>query len=367
MRQRRRRCGRVLCALMLALGGGAMLASCAGDGSTLDPTGRPLDPPKVEVAPDTLRISLVEETSDSLFITVTNAGGFPLEITAVTSTSPLVTPRFDPPLTVLRNESIDITILVRAGVATGTPVAASVNITSNDSKAPIVMVPIRIDVTEAPEPEIDPTPTGIETTLIEGQADSLTIRISNLGSAPLEITQISSDSDAVTPLLVSGRIDPGGFLDVGIRLSAEDLAPGTLEATIVIASNDEDEPLVSIPITVEVESAGPFAATLSAIQENVFDKRCAVPGCHSGAASPVGLALDAGLSYGNLVDVASGEVIQFFRVEPGDAEHSYLIIKLVKEDFRRVGSRMPFVGFPYLLDEEIDVIRRWIDEGAKDN
>ena len=45
----------------------------------------------------------------------------------------------------------------------------------------------------------------------------------------------------------------------------------------------------------------PLAATLESIQVNVFDAACTV--CHAGAAAPLGLRLDAGNSFVNLVGV----------------------------------------------------------------
>ena len=70
----------------------------------------------------------------------------------------------------------------------------------------------------------------------------------------------------------------------------------------------------------------PLAATLESIQVNVFDTSCTV--CHAGAAAPVGLRLDAGSSFTNLVGVPSQQVGSLLRVEPGDPDRSYLIQKL---------------------------------------
>ena len=47
----------------------------------------------------------------------------------------------------------------------------------------------------------------------------------------------------------------------------------------------------------------PLAATLESIQVNVFDASCT--SCHAGAAAPLGLRLDAGNSFVNLVGVSS--------------------------------------------------------------
>src|SRR4051812_5824709 len=64
----------------------------------------------------------------------------------------------------------------------------------------------------------------------------------------------------------------------------------------------------------------------NSIQDNIFTPVCTQ--CHSGAAAPRGLRLDAANSYALLVGVASSEVPALQRVKPGDPNSSYLIQKL---------------------------------------
>ena len=100
--------------------------------------------------------------------------------------------------------------------------------------------------------------------------------------------------------------------------------------------------------------------TFASIQDNVFTPICTV--CHSGAAAPQGLRLDAANSYGLLVGVASAEVPSLMRVQAGNPGASYLIQKL--EGNAAVGGRMPLNGTP-LPQADIDVIRQWITDGAQ--
>lgn len=106
----------------------------------------------------------------------------------------------------------------------------------------------------------------------------------------------------------------------------------------------------------------PPAPTLSSIQEKVFTPICTE--CHAGASAPQGLRLEAGMSFGMLVNVASSEVPSVDRVEPGDPDNSYIIRKL--DGTASVGERMP-LGGPYLPDDTIAAIRQWITDGAMDN
>lgn len=114
------------------------------------------------------------------------------------------------------------------------------------------------------------------------------------------------------------------------------------------------------PLTDGVGTGSPLRPTFSSIQANVLTPICSV--CHSGAAAPAGLRLDASSSYALLVGVASAEVGSLQRVSPGNPGDSYLIQKL--EGRAAVGARMPFGG-PYLDTATIAVIRQWIADGAQ--
>lgn len=93
---------------------------------------------------------------------------------------------------------------------------------------------------------------------------------------------------------------------------------------------------------------------------------CTASGCHGSPDGQAGLILgsDAAANRSELVDVASTSEPDFLRVDPGDAENSYLVIKL--EGRQSVGDQMPLNGTP-LGDVDLGNIRNWIDNGAPDN
>jgi hypothetical protein len=108
--------------------------------------------------------------------------------------------------------------------------------------------------------------------------------------------------------------------------------------------------------------------TFSSIQSQIFDLtdssgRLACTNCHNPRLRPAGLDLTAGVSYANLVGVASVERPALQRVKPGDAENSYIIHKLEGRT-GIVGARMPRGTGPFLTDGQLVVIRRWIENGA---
>jgi hypothetical protein len=112
----------------------------------------------------------------------------------------------------------------------------------------------------------------------------------------------------------------------------------------------------------ESGSMVPLTAEFGSIQQNVFTPTCAIPGCHIGAAAPEGLRLDEASSFASLVGVASTQFPGLLRVQPNNAQLSYLIQKL--EGTALVGGRMPLSGPPFLPQTTIDVIRQWITDGA---
>ncbi len=96
----------------------------------------------------------------------------------------------------------------------------------------------------------------------------------------------------------------------------------------------------------------------------IFQARgCASGACHGSGAGGLTLKASAAENYGQLVGVqAAGEPFQL--VAAGDAENSYLVIKI--EGRQTSGTRMPRGGNP--LDAvDRGNIRNWIDNGAPNN
>jgi len=122
--------------------------------------------------------------------------------------------------------------------------------------------------------------------------------------------------------------------------------------------------------------AGPtpnLTPTLSSIQREIFSNsdssgRAACTQCHNAGNrnNAAGLSLVEGVSYGELVNIASRNKPGAIRVIPGDPDTSYLIHKLEgRGDI--VGQRMPRTGGPFLTAGQVSIIRRWIELGAQND
>ncbi len=89
----------------------------------------------------------------------------------------------------------------------------------------------------------------------------------------------------------------------------------------------------------------------------IFNARCVR--CHG---TYGGLSLEEGQAEQNLINVPSTCDPAFLRVAPGFPQQSMLYLKIT-DDPAKCGSRMPPSGDP-LPQEEIDLIRRWIESLA---
>lgn len=111
-------------------------------------------------------------------------------------------------------------------------------------------------------------------------------------------------------------------------------------------------------------SQGALLPTAASIQASIFDATCVE--CHSGAAPPGGLNLESGQSFANLVGVSQfpNDPAYPIRVVAGDADNSFLIMKLEGDLANGQGVQMP-LNKPALSQDAINIIRRWIDNGAQ--
>jgi len=110
------------------------------------------------------------------------------------------------------------------------------------------------------------------------------------------------------------------------------------------------------------------ALTFAADVQPIFTNNCALSGCHAGTSPQQGMNLAAGQAYQNIVSVQSMEVPSLFRVAPGQPDSSYLVHKIqgTQVSVGGGGLRMPANG-AFLSQAQIDTIRAWISDGAKNN
>jgi len=99
--------------------------------------------------------------------------------------------------------------------------------------------------------------------------------------------------------------------------------------------------------------------------QSIFNLNCVV--CHQGTTPPSGLSLETSSAYKNLVNVKSTQS-QLMMVVPGATDQSYLVNKLLgtQEQVGGNGVQMPYGTSP-LEQHQINIIQKWITQGALDN
>ena len=146
------------------------------------------------------------------------------------------------------------------------------------------------------------------------------------------------------------------------------------------------------------EDAAPAVPKSYAAVRDILAHSCTWERCHSGVPIGGNLDLTPGIDYaGSMVDVPSCEYPRYMRVAPGDPEHSWVMIKLTAQarppedplgnyilfepepgwdESKRIcrdhaddgtplfGQKMPLTAPNMLPDEQIALIRRWIEDGA---
>jgi hypothetical protein len=88
-------------------------------------------------------------------------------------------------------------------------------------------------------------------------------------------------------------------------------------------------------------------------------------GCHSDERPEENLVLEQGRGYAQLVGRASEQIPALRLVVAGDADASYLWHKVDHIAGKGKGMPRTLVGSKRLPDPELELIRRWIEDGAK--
>jgi hypothetical protein len=146
------------------------------------------------------------------------------------------------------------------------------------------------------------------------------------------------------------RLGLGGLLLVGIATAA---SAGLLRPFAAPTASECDS-IDSIPARFDIDYQSDV--------QPIFDQHCA--NCHvdSGGAPEAGLELDSGVSWYELVDVASSQDPSLTRVKSFDPANSLLFHKVNCEN-PDLGSRMPYERIPITLAEQA-LIHDWIATGA---
>lgn len=188
----------------------------------------------------------------------------------------------------------------------------------------------------------------------------------------LELPETRSDRCAV-PTAVHVAID-GPRANGRCRKGVKTIRVTTLSTPVGGRTRADVDRLkiTCVPAPAGCDARAFFTSTFDRIQGQIFDRSCAVGGCHDSQSTQADLLLERGASYDNLVGKtptnADAAAAGWRRVTTLDATHgdpatSYLFHKLTGDLPPGYGERMPLHGAK-LDDTLVEVIRRWIEAGA---
>lgn len=254
-----------------------------------------------------------------------------------------------------------------------------------DSQGPAGQPPVVISMAPAPDsmgPDFPAEITlGFDRDLDASTVNALTITLVRSGGdsvfgdpADVPVASTSVGLSQVNPRLAIVDLAGVSAVDDRYRVTAEGSGPNLILSVEGVALDGEfsgafpsGDGTEGGDFVADFEIAG-LQPSLDSIQANVFTATCATAGCHTGPAGgglPAGLDLsNADASFASLVNAVSLQDAPTLRVEPFNADGSFLIHKLEGTQGPNGGGRMPAFG-PPLDPATIGVIRNWIDNGAE--
>jgi hypothetical protein len=183
-------------------------------------------------------------------------------------------------------------------------------------------------------------------------------------------------------------------LGAGGVLSCAACLPDDAAAPVVLAASLHDAQIAMV----DTDDAGTTTASLYPQVVDVIERRCSWERCHAGPLIGAGLSFAPGGDHrAALVGVRACEYDLMARVTPGDPAQSWLMVKLTapfrplsdpyahqifftppagwdpsrrgcrdqtRDGVPLFGQRMPSTAPNTLPPDELDVIRRWIAQGA---
>jgi len=382
----------------------SVMASSEGLSTTVAVTVTPL-PASIEVAPDFVDFASLGDAT-AVVATVRDGGGVVIEGAGVqwlSSDSNVVTVT-DGIFVAIGNGTATV-------VATAGPVAASVVVVVEQVPAAMQIEPNPVtlngpgDTLTASGSVLDAggsvivgelvtwissaegiatvSPSGLVTGVAPGEAvltaqsgplmSEVTVTVTQTpASIELSVDSVSFSAIGDTSTVVATVRDSGGnpIVDATVTWvssdpTVADVTGGLITATgfgtaTVTASSGAQTTMLVVVVTEPAE-----APSFSAVVNEIFVRRgCAANSCHGRGAGDLTLSTNSATSYAELVDVQATAEPTLIRVLPGDADNSYLVIKL--EGRQSSGGRMPIGGAP-LGAADLANIKNWINAGAPNN
>lgn len=143
--------------------------------------------------------------------------------------------------------SVQVPIVINSERKPAGTYYGNIVLSSNDPVTPTSIIPITLDVTPASDIDITKETIVFDTLFRDIQQQVVDLKIENIGSAPLTIDLVLSDSTNFHVEPNDVTIAP--FSDSTVQVSFRPAVVGQLDESLTILSNDPKEPVIEIPLS----------------------------------------------------------------------------------------------------------------------
>ncbi|HXS83876.1 MAG TPA: T9SS type A sorting domain-containing protein, partial [Methylomirabilota bacterium] len=140
--------------------------------------------------------------------------------------------------------SLDLTVTADAGLLHAGTHPNSLLIATNDPAHPLLTVPASVTVTAAADIALAPDTLRFAGTLVGGSRVD-TVQVSNPGSQMLHVTAVATTAPFSVPA-VGFDLAPGAIRKLAVTFAPG--APGTFARSLLVSSDDPDEPTASVQL-----------------------------------------------------------------------------------------------------------------------
>jgi hypothetical protein len=199
--------------------------------------------------------------------------------------------------------SQEIEVMFDAGMVTEPGIYnATVRVVSNDPQQGTVNIPVSMEVLDSDPPVIGVDPLSLSASLAEGQSDDQDITISNTGEANLNWFIDDTTVGCELPGWASVNPESGSVVDgdsevATVSFDATGLAPDVYSATLCVASNDPNTPVVEVELELTVID------TMATVEGHVFS----LGYCGDNPAPAAGAGILIQGQFGNFAGTADGD------------------------------------------------------------
>jgi len=208
--------------------------------------------------------------------------------------------------------SVDVAVVFDAGGLAAGAYEASLIISSNDPSNSELAVPAHLQMTGAPDIALSETSLDFGTIFV-GESRVATMLVANEGVELLVVTSITSDNPDYSPDLPGFVLNPGESR--GVQVTFMPAAAGASAGALTIASNDPDEPSLTVALSGEAVGTPVIALSPTLLSESL----------HTGGTSTQQLTIDnsaggSSLLWSARVAAVTGTAMQSYTLTPPEQD-----------------------------------------------